>query len=381
MHNIIVDTGLFYFKEEINMISLLARQKYVPESEISGFRSLSESQQADVLYSDAIMLAHEYLDESVLSEKDAEEYHEAVNAINTDRRDADYQKAISILKHYPNIMDYQIVNALALNKNQIVKFLLRPYYNTNSDVKLLEAPKQNNDARNVKPKETSKPNAKENEDKSKTKKSEKAETKEAIQLPDTKQSEEKKEPKKMQQQKTNTPSNGKAAKNMTGMDIANAFSPDAKKSANNNNQHGPNCNCGHCHGNNNQQRQQVQQQAPMSLEEKTKLLKEHIDFSPVKGIKVKDWEVDNLLQFVNSPILKSKLKEYNSACNPEFPKLTICSKKYKFDKNLYKFAFYTPTNKSGKVLVVLYNTNATLIQGVGMTNEMGFIVVNESLVK
>lgn len=358
------------------MSSLLARQKYVPESEISGFRSLSESQQADVLYSDAIMLAHEYLDESVLSEKDAVEYHEAVNAINTDRRDADYQKAISILKHYPNIMDYQIVNALALNKNQIVKFLLRPYYNTNSEIKLLEASKQNKDAENASPKETSKPDVKENEDKSKTKKSEKAETKEL----DTKQPEDKKEPKKMQQQKTNTANNGKAAKNMTGMDIVNAFSPDAKKSVNDNKQHGPNCNCGHYHGNNNPQKQQAQQK-PMSLEEKTKLLKEHIDFSPVKGIKVKDWEVDNLLQFVNSPILKSKLREYNSACNPEFPKLTICSKKYKFDKNLYKFAFYTPTNKSGKVIVVLYNTNATLRQGVGMTNEMGFIVVNESLVK
>ena len=161
------------------------------------------------------------------------------------------------------------------------------------------------------------------------------------------------------------------------MDIANAFSPEAK-----NKQHDPNCNCGHCHGNGNQ-KQNVQPQVKqvLSLEEKTKLLKEHIDFSPVKGVKVKDWEIDNLLQFVNSPILKSKLKEYNSACNPEFPKLTICNRKYKFDKNLYKFAFYTPTNKSGKALVVLYNTNATLVQGVGMTNEMGFVVVNESLVK
>ena len=91
----------------MSSLNLLPRQEYVPESEISGFRSLSESQQADVLYNDAIMLAYNFFDESTLSEKDAEEYHEAVNAINTDRRDADYQKAISILKHYPNIMDYQ----------------------------------------------------------------------------------------------------------------------------------------------------------------------------------------------------------------------------------------------------------------------------------
>ena len=378
MHNIIVDTGLILFKEEINMsgLNLLPRQEYVPESEISGFRSLSESQQADVLYNDAIMLAYNFLDESTLSEKDAKEYHEAVNAINLSKSDADYQKAIRVLKQYPSITDYQIVAALSLNRGQIVKFLLRPYYNTNSDIKLLEAPKQNKGAESTKTKENSKPNVKENKGKPETKKLEKAETKEVLLLPDKKQPEGKKEPKK-QQQKVSTTNNGKAAKNMTAMDIANAFSPEAK-----NKQHDPNCNCGHCHGNGNQ-KQNVQPQAKqvLSLEEKTKLLKEHIDFSPVKGIKVKDWEIDNLLQFVNSPILKSKLKEYNSACNPEFPKLTICSRKYKFDKNLYKFAFYTPTNKSGKVLVVLYNTNATLIQGVGMTNEMGFVVVNESLVK
>ena len=378
MHNIIVDTGLILFKEEINMssLNLLPRQEYVPESEISGFRSLSESQQADVLYNDAIMLAYNFLDESTLSEKDAEEYHEAVNAINLSKSDADYQKAIRVLKQYPSITDYQIVAALSLNRGQIVKFLLRPYYNTNSDIKLLEAPKQDKDAESTKTKENSKPNVKEDKGKPETKKLEKAETKEVLQLPDKKQPEGKKEPKK-QQQKVSTTNNGKAAKNMTAMDIANAFSPEAK-----NKQHNPNCNCGHCHGNGNQ-KQNVQPQVKqvLSLEEKTKLLKEHIDFSPVKGIKVKDWEIDNLLQFVNSPILKSKLKEYNSACNPEFPKLTICSRKYKFDKNLYKFAFYTPTNKSGKALVVLYNTNATLVQGVGMTNEMGFVVVNESLVK
>lgn len=363
-------------------LNLLPRQEYVPESEISGFRSLSESQQASVLYNDSIMLACEYLDESILSEKDAEQYHNAVNAINLDKRDEDYQKAIRVLKQYSSITDYQIVSALSLNRDQIVKFLLRPYYNTNSNVKLLEAPKQDKDAENTKTKEISEPNVNENKDKSETNKLEKAETKEVLQLPDKKQPETKKEPKKMQQQKVNATSNGKAAKNMTGMDIVNAFSPEAKnkQQATKNKQHDPNCNCGHCHGNSNPQ-QQVQQQVPMSLEEKTKLLKGCIDFSPVKGVKVKDWEIDNLLQFVNSPILKSKLKEYNSACNPEFPKLTICSRKYKFDKNLYKFAFYTPTNKSGKVLVVLYNTNATLVQGVGMTNEMGFVVVNESLVK
>ena len=378
MHNIIVDTGLILFKEEINMssLNLLPRQEYVPESEISGFRSLSESQQADVLYNDAIMLAYNFFDESTLSEKDAEEYHEAVNAINLSKSDADYQKAIRVLKQYPSITDYQIVAALSLNRGQIVKFLLRPYYNTNSDIKLLEAPKRDKDAESTKTKENSKPNVKEDKGKPETKKLEKAETKEVLQLPDKKQPEGKKEPKK-QQQKVSTTNNGKAAKNMTAMDIANAFSPEAK-----NKQHDPNCNCGHCHVNGNQ-KQNVQPQVKqvLSLEEKTKLLKEHIDFSPVKGIKVKDWEIDNLLQFVNSPILKSKLKEYNSACNPEFPKLTICSRKYKFDKNLYKFAFYTPTNKSGKVLVVLYNTNATLLQGVGMTNEMGFVVGNESLVK
>ena len=358
----------------MSSLNLLAKQEYVPESEISGFRSLSEFQQADVLYNDAFMLAYNFIDESILSEKDAEQYHDAVNAINLNKRDEDYQKAIMVLKQYPSITDYQIVSALSLNRGQIIKFLLRLYYNTNNDIKLLEAPKQDKDAENTKTKEISKPNVKENEDKSETKKLEKAETKEVLQLPDKKQQETKKEPKKMQQQKVNATNNGKAAKNMTGMDIVNAFSPEAK-----NKQHDPSCNCGHCHGNGNQ-KQQVQQQV-LSLEEKTELLKEHIDFSPVKGIKVKDWEIDNLLQFVNSPILKSKLREYNSACNPEFPKLTICSRKYKFDKNLYKFAFYTPINKSGKVLVVLYNTNATLVQGVGMTNEMGFVVVNESLVK
>ena len=169
--------------------------------------------------------------------------------------------------------------------------------------------------------------------------------------------------------------------NITATDIlnsCNAHSQQHKMQQAKTVEHGPNCNCGHCREQNSNQVPQVHPE--LTLDKKVELLKSHIDFSVIKNFTVKEWEVDNLLQFVESPILKQKLREMGSACNPDFPKLTM-SKKYKFDKNLYKFAFYAETNDKNKVIVVLYNTHMTLNPQFGLCNEMAFTLAPVNHVK
>lgn len=168
-----------------------------------------------------------------------------------------------------------------------------------------------------------------------------------------------------------------AAKNITGMDVLNACNAVAKHGKEQ--QHGPNCQCG-CHGATSE-RPVSNIVAPvhpeMTIDQKVGLIKSHIKLVP--GVSAKVSEVDALIRLIESGMLKSKLKEMGAACNPDFPILTQ-TKKYKFDKNLYNFAFYTETNTPGKSILVLYNTKMTKTsQGFG--NEQGYKLVNTSEVK
>lgn len=168
-----------------------------------------------------------------------------------------------------------------------------------------------------------------------------------------------------------------AAKNITGMDVLNACNAVAKHGKEQ--QHGPNCQCG-CHGATSE-RPASNIVAPvhpeMTVDQKVGLIKSHIKLVP--GVSAKISEVDALVRLIESGMLKSKLKEMGAACNPDFPMLTQ-TKKYKFDKNLYNFAFYTETNTPGKSILVLYNTKMTKTsQGFG--NEQGYKLVNTSEVK
>lgn len=167
-----------------------------------------------------------------------------------------------------------------------------------------------------------------------------------------------------------------AAKNITGMDILNACNTVAKQK---DHQHGPNCQCGN-HGATSE-RPVSNIVAPvhpeMTVDQKVELIKSHIKLVP--GVSAKVSEVDALIRLIESGMLRSKLKELGAACNPDFPML-IQTKKYKFDKNLYNFAFYTETNTPGKSILVLYNTKMTKTsQGFG--NEQGYKLVNTSEVK
>ena len=115
----------------------------------------------------------------------------------------------------------------------------------------------------------------------------------------------------------------------------------------------------------------------MTIDQKVELIKKHIKLVP--GISAKVSEVDALIRLIESGMLKSKLKELGAACNPDFPML-VQTKKYKFDKNLYNFAFYAETNTPGKSILVLYNTKTTKTsQGFG--NEQGYKLINTSEVK
>ena len=167
-----------------------------------------------------------------------------------------------------------------------------------------------------------------------------------------------------------------AAKNITGMDILNNCNAISKHE----HQHGPDCQCGKCHGTVSE-RPVSNIIAPvhpeMTIDQKVELIKKHIKLVP--GISAKVSEVDALIRLIESGMLKSKLKELGAACNPDFPML-VQTKKYKFDKNLYNFAFYAETNTPGKSILVLYNTKTTKTsQGFG--NEQGYKLINTSEVK
>lgn len=353
-------------------------KEYQVQSTQEGFKDLSMEEQAKALAKDALVFPCALMESDNIPDEDGEELSNIVISINKgENLEENIKKYIAIYKKN-NVEDYKILTGVlhlahdfGMNNERFIKtFILEPYYGCPVEVETTEADKSEEAPKiettqqlliEYKPEE----GAKQEQPKQEEKK------------PEQKKIEKKIEPKS---EKVKVKTAG-AAKNMggtiTASDIVNSCNEHSKMLNQQPpvGQHPQGCTCGHCKGNN-------QTATPsMSLDEKTELLKNMIDFSTIKGIHVKDWEVDNLLQFLASPIFKSKLKEYKSACNPDYPKLTLCSKKYKFDKNLYKFAFWTPTVNKGEVLVILYNTNMTLIPNVGPANNMGFILANESDVK
>lgn len=356
-------------------------KEYQVQSTQEGFKDLSMEEQAKALAKDALAFPCALLEEDNIPEEDEEELINIITSINKrDNLEDNIKKYIAINKKN-NIEDYKILTGVlhladcfGMNDERFIKtFILEPYYGCPVEVETTETDKSEEVPKieateqlliERKPEESAKQEQSKQEEK-KPDKQPKVEQKKS----------------EAKSEKVKVKTTAGAAKNMggtiTASDIVNSCNEHSKMLNQQPpvGQHPQGCTCGHCKGNN-------QTATPsMSLDEKTELLKNMIDFSTIKGIHVKDWEVDNLLQFLASPIFKSKLKEYKSACNPDYPKLTLCSKKYKFDKNLYKFAFWIPTVNKGEVLVILYNTNMTLIPNVGPANNMGFILANESDVK
>lgn len=112
----------------------------------------------------------------------------------------------------------------------------------------------------------------------------------------------------------------------------------------------------------------------MSLDQKGELLKMHVNFVP--GVIATESEVDALLRLVEGKMLKAKLKEYNASCNPQHPVLTQTTK-YKFDKTVYRYAFYSESIDPNKCILVLYDTN-TMYTPQGPGNNLSISVVNSN---
>lgn len=370
-------------------------KEYQVQSTQEGFKDLSMEEQAKTLAKDALAFPCALLEEDNIPEEDEEELINIITSINKrDNLEDNIKKYIAINKKN-NIEDYKILTGVlhladcfGMNDERFIKtFILEPYYGCPVEVETADTDKSEEAPKIEATEQLLIERKPEESAKQEPSKQERKKPDEQPKVENKKQEQPKVEQKKSEakSEKVKVKTTAGAAKNMggtiTASDIVNSCNEHSKMlnqqqpSIQGQQQHPQGCTCGHCKGNN-------QTATPsMSLDEKTELLKNMIDFSTIKGIHVKDWEVDNLLQFLASPIFKSKLKEYKSACNPDYPKMTLCSKKYKFDKNLYKFAFWTPTVNNGQVLVVLYNTNMTLVPNVGPTNNMGFILANESDVK
>ena len=353
---------------------LKLNRQYEAKSLKKGFKDLTIDEQAEALCYDALTMPDSLM-ESKLPESYNEEYYKIIDDLNSrNNLREDIKRYISLLKRTGCYEDYQILSGciyyactLGMSREELCKeYLIKPYLRP----KLIEAPK------NVDPAEKEHPEDDKPED---IKMIEAPKQKKEAEAPKHKKQENKQDSVK---QKAVTKG---AAKDMNGnitatdiLNSCNAHSQQHKMQQAKTVEHGPNCNCGHCGEQNNNQVPQVHPE--LTLDKKVELLKSHIDFSVIKNFTVKEWEVDNLLQFVESPILKQKLREMGSACNPDFPKLTM-SKKYKFDKNLYKFAFYAETNDKNKVIVVLYNTHMTLNPQFGLCNEMAFTLAPANHVK
>ena len=114
------------------------------------------------------------------------------------------------------------------------------------------------------------------------------------------------------------------------------------------------------------------------IAEKVAEIKKHINFVQ-KGIELKEHEVNALYDLVKGSMLKSKLKELNSTCNPEYPILTQTTK-YNFDAS-FNYAFYAESNNPGKAIVVLFNTHPKQYANGYVGNESGYGLVNIEEVK
>ena len=99
----------------------------------------------------------------------------------------------------------------------------------------------------------------------------------------------------------------------------------------------------------------------LNISQKVDLLKRRITFIPAK---VDTKEIDALLWMLEGKMLNSKLMEYQATTGNLIQKADI-----NFDKSQYNFAFEAESNIPGKRIIVLFNTNATIIPEI---NQYGY---------
>ena len=99
----------------------------------------------------------------------------------------------------------------------------------------------------------------------------------------------------------------------------------------------------------------------LNISQKVDLLKRRITFIPAK---VDPKEIDALLWMLEGKMLNSKLMEYQATTGNLIQKADI-----NFDKSQYNFAFEAESNIPGKRIIVLFNTNATIIPEI---NQYGY---------
>lgn len=154
-----------------------------------------------------------------------------------------------------------------------------------------------------------------------------------------------------------------AAKGITPSSIASVFTNNPQPVE----QH--NCSCGgHCGDQNHsctcgnhQPSANIKIHPELNINQKVDLLKRRITFIPAK---VDPKEIDALLWMLEGKMLHSKLIEYQATTGNLIQKADI-----NFDKDQYNFAFESESNIPGKRIIVLFNTNATIIPEI---NQYGY---------
>lgn len=116
------------------------------------------------------------------------------------------------------------------------------------------------------------------------------------------------------------------------------------------------CTCG-----NHQPSANIKIHPELNINQKVDLLKRRITFIPAK---VDPKEIDALLWMLEGKMLNSKLMEYQATTGNLIQKADI-----NFDKSQYNFAFEAESNIPGKRIIVLFNTNATIIPEI---NQYGY---------
>lgn len=184
--------------------------------------------------------------------------------------------------------------------------------------------------------------------------------------PINKVDESKKQPTHCNESKENTTKDVSAARGITPSSIASVFTNNPQSVE----QH--KCSCGDhcgdqnhictCGGNHNQQPTVNASIHPeLNISQKVDLLKRRITFIPAK---VDPKEIDALLWMLEGKMLNSKLMEYQATTGNLIQKADI-----NFDKSQYNFAFEAESNIPGKRIIVLFNTNATIIPEI---NQYGY---------
>lgn len=301
---------------------------------------LSIDKKAEELIKEASSLFMNGFNRTILSKEDNDKFSSLICRLN-ERKDVEnnVNKLITLLRKYPQIEDYQILipildcaKDIGMSKENFVKKFILEIPN--------QKPKDNN------PKTETLNNSTPKNDNSKIETTKKDDSKVNVSM---------------------TRETGAAkdmSKTMTASDIV-----------------------ANCNAHANQTQQELNQQPPVQqplvnnqqiIAEKVAEIKKHINFVQ-KGIELKEHEINALYDLVKGSMLKSKLKELNSTCNPEYPILTQTTK-YNFDAS-FNYAFYAESNNPGKAIVVLFNTHPKQYANGYVGNESGYGLVNIEEVK